>query len=74
MPGDCLFETRGEDVFEAQKATAFGDQRQQAVDVGMFARILARVIGMFGVELKPFPGRFHGDGTVNLTQMVIDGK
>ena len=45
---------------------------EQAVDVGMLARICAGIVGVFGEYFQALPGRLVIDRTVSLREVVVD--
>ena len=56
------------------QSVPFADDFQQAIDVGMLAGVLARVFGMFRIQLQPFVGGLNGDRSVELRQVIVDGQ
>ena len=53
--------------------TGFGN-RQQAIDIGVLARIGASIRRVFGKDFQPLLGGINGDRTPDLRQVVIDGE
>jgi hypothetical protein len=72
MPATGYSIGRGKQVLDAQQGAIAAGQRQEAVDVGMLAGVLACVLGVLGIEFQPFAGCFGGDRAVDLPEVVID--
>lgn len=53
---------------------AFGEHLEQVVDVGVLARMLSGICGMFGIQLEAMGRRPGIDHTEQHMQLMIDGE